>query len=213
MCPTDVSLWPVLWAHHSAIYNTSKWPRCHSSNPVGFISRLLWTQFIQYHLCSCLDNTSSSPSLCLTTACCSWMFYAKTRRPCSWGSCCACQEAASATGTVSIQYPEAPDVPTKKLQVATSQVRPVPVFVPTSSRPCGPASCSYEPEWHLVPQFPLGIGCPCRTVLASLCGASPSSCELALASSLLPPSATLLNKTFVLLFITVLRSLSFLILH
>ena len=42
--------------------------------------------------------------------------------------------------------PEAPDAPTKRPQVATSQVRPVPVFVVTSPRPCSTASCSCEPE-------------------------------------------------------------------
>ena len=68
---------------------------CHSSNSVGYISRLLRTQFIQYCLCSCLDNNSSSPSLHFITACCSWMFHAQMRKLCSWGSCHACQEAAS----------------------------------------------------------------------------------------------------------------------
>ena len=53
------------------------------------------TQIIQYRLCSCLDNSSSSPSLHLTTACCSWMFHSQMRRLCSWGACLACQEAAS----------------------------------------------------------------------------------------------------------------------
>ena len=42
--------------------------------------------------------------------------------------------------------PEAPNVPTKRPQVATSQGRPVPIFVATSPRPCGAASCSCEPE-------------------------------------------------------------------
>ena len=55
---------------------------------------LLWTQFIQYRLCSCL-NISSSTSLHLTTACYSWMFHDQMRRLCSWSSCRACQVAAS----------------------------------------------------------------------------------------------------------------------
>ena len=42
--------------------------------------------------------------------------------------------------------PEAPDMPTKRQQVATSQVRPAPVFIATSPRPCGAASCSCEPK-------------------------------------------------------------------
>ena len=62
---------------------------------------------------------------------------------------------------------------------------------------------------HLVLHFQLGIGRPCGTVFAPLCGASLH----ALGSSLLPPGATLLYKTSVLLFITVLRSLSILISH
>ena len=87
------------WVHHSATHSTSKWPPCHSSNPVGNISWLFWTQFIQYRLCSCLDNSSSSPTLHLTTTCCSWMFHAQMtlflRWLCSWGACRTCQEAAS----------------------------------------------------------------------------------------------------------------------
>ena len=38
-------------------------------NSVAYISRLLWTQIIQYRLCSCLDNSSSS-NLHLATASC-----------------------------------------------------------------------------------------------------------------------------------------------
>ena len=35
---------------------------------------------------------------------------------------------------------------------------------------------------HPVAEFPLGIGRPCGSVLVPLCGASPCSCELALAT-------------------------------
>ena len=54
------------------------------------LSQLSWvhkqanlSQIIQYHLCSCLDNSSSYPSLHLSTACGAWMFHAHTRRLCS----------------------------------------------------------------------------------------------------------------------------------
>ena len=67
---------------------------CCSSNSVGYISRLLWTQIIQYRLCNCLYTSSSSQSLHLTTACCTWMFHAQTWRYCCQRSCRACQEAA-----------------------------------------------------------------------------------------------------------------------
>ena len=105
-----------------------------------------WTQIIQYCFCSCLDNISSSTSLHLTTVCCSWMFHAQTRRLCSWGSCRACQVAAS-------RYPQARLLCSWCSQHAyqeaggcTSQVRPVPAIVATSSLSCGAASCSCEPE-------------------------------------------------------------------
>ena len=64
-------------------------------NSVGYICRLLWTKLIQYRLCSCLHNSSYSPSLHFATACCSFMVHAQTIRLCSWGACRACQEAAS----------------------------------------------------------------------------------------------------------------------
>ena len=62
---------------------------------------------------------------------------------------------------------------------------------------------------NLVPQFPQGIGRTCGTVLVPLCGASPCSCELDLAIW----CHFIINETFLVLFITVLRSLSFLIPH
>ena len=46
----------------------------------------IWSHFIQYRLCFYLDNNSSSTSLDLTTACCSWMFHAQMRRAYSWVS-------------------------------------------------------------------------------------------------------------------------------
>ena len=61
---------------------------------------------------------------------------------------------------------------------------------------------------HLVPQLPVGtVHLVARLSLLFLAQVP------ALASSLLPPGATLLNKTCVLFFITVFRSLSFLIPH
>ena len=86
------------------------------------------SQIIQYRLCSCLDNSSSSPSLHLTNACCSWMpcpeektlfLRCLSRLPRG-------RKLLLRKSTCSVA--EAPDVPTKRLQVATSQVRPVPVF-------------------------------------------------------------------------------------
>ena len=58
----------------SAVCNSGKCAPSHSSNPVEYISRLFWTQFIQYCLCSCLDNSSSSikssPHHCLLDVLC-----------------------------------------------------------------------------------------------------------------------------------------------
>ena len=47
-----------------------------------------------------------------------------------------------------------------------------------------------------IPQFPLGIGRPCGTILVPLCGASPCSCKLTLAIW----CNFIINKTFVLFF-------------
>ena len=104
--------------------------------------------------------------------------------------------------------PEAPGVPTKRPQVATSQVHPVPAFIATSSRPCGAVSCSCEPElpsgtmspgWDWTPLwhgYHSSIWCKSLLLRARSCHLVP-----------------LYWINFVLLFITVLSSLNFLIPH
>ena len=147
------------------------------------MSRLLWTQFIKYRLCSCRDNSFSSPSLHLTTACCSWMFHAETRRLCSRGSCRACQEAAS-------HYFASPLVLFLRLLTclprgSRSQLRKSALFLFSSQLHLAPVVqllALASLNCYLVPHLPVGIGRPCGTVLALLCGASPCSCELALAT-------------------------------
>ena len=91
----------LLWTHHSTIYNASKWPWCLTSNPVGYISRLLLTELIQYRSCSCLNNIFSSTRFHLTTAYCSWMSMPR------WEDF----------------VPEVPAAPAKRPQVTASQVR------------------------------------------------------------------------------------------
>ena len=181
MCTPDVSQRPAQFFH---LLITQP-----STTPVGDFEVTLqpqlvykeasWTQIIQYRLCSCFDNISST-SLHLTTACCSWMFHAQRRRlilevP------HACLPKDHKLLLCKSTCP-APNVPAKRPQVATSQDHPVPVIITTSSCPCGAACCSCEPELPSGPQFPLGIGCPRGMVLVPLCGTSPCSCELALAS-------------------------------
>ena len=79
--------------------------------------------------------------------------------------------------------PEAPYLPTKRLQVVTSQVCPVPVFIPASCHPLVVQLLALASlNCDLVPHFPLRIGRSCGMVLAPLCGTSPCSCELGLAS-------------------------------
>ena len=163
-------------------------------------------QFIQYRLCSCLDNIFST-SLHLTTACCSWMSMprwedfapevpvapakrpqltaSQVRLPCSWGSWRACQEVTGSN---------------------------------FANPPCSCIHCSFTSTlwcsflllqaraaiWYHISQ----LGSDALVALFWLLSVAQVP---ALASSLLQPGATLINKTFVLLFITVLRSLSFLI--
>ena len=56
----------IPWTHHSDAHSSSKQLFCHSSNP----QEGNFSQIIQYRLDSCLDNSSSSPSLHLACACC-----------------------------------------------------------------------------------------------------------------------------------------------
>ena len=78
--------------------------------------------------------------------------------------------------------PDAPSMPTRGHR---SQLRKTTLFQPSLQLRHSPvlqllalAILNYHP----VSQFPLGIGRPCGSVLAPLCGASPCSCELALAT-------------------------------
>ena len=61
-------------------------------------------------------------------------------------ACCFCQEAASHNFASPLALFLRVLTPAKRRQVSTLQVSPVPVFVVTSPRPCGAASCSCEPE-------------------------------------------------------------------
>ena len=80
-----------------------RWWRTSDASPCDALLPMVTHQIIQYRLCSCLNNSYSSPSLHLTTACCSWMFHAQTRRHCS--------------------APEVPVAPAKKSQATSSRVR------------------------------------------------------------------------------------------
>ena len=189
--PPDVSQrLALLWTHHSAINNVSKWPLCHSSNSVGYISRLLWTNFIQYRLCSYLDNSSSSPSLNLTTACCSRMFHTQTRRLCSWGSCCACQEAASHYFASSLAL---------FLRLLTCLPRAVGQNF--SSPPCScfhwnftsPLLCSFLRAWTTIWNHISQFGSDALVAQFWLLSVAQIP---ALASSLLPPGATLIKLMY-----------------
>ena len=137
----------------------------------------------------------------------------------------------------------APNVPAKRPQVATSQVRlfkfssQLPLSPSTLSHLGGAVPCSCEPGFAILDHTSLlGNGRACGTVIAwslrsllswarschwchcwertplyhGYCWVAQVPAHL---SSLLPPGATLINKTIVLLFITVLRSLCFLIPH
>ena len=96
----------------------------------------------------------------------------------------ACQETVSCCFASPLALP--PTWLPRRPQVATSQVRPVPVFSITSIvfiyfiASCGAASCSYEPELPSGTTLPVGTGRPCGMVGIILCGASPRSIELAL---------------------------------
>ena len=147
-----------------------------------------FSQIIQYRLCSCLNNICSSTSLDLTTACCSWMFHTQMSRGCS------CVSSR---------------VPAKRLWAAASQVR-LPchrrayqegrsrllfrwsaLFLSSSQLLWSSSTSS-----HLVVQFlalvslvllslttlPVGTGCSCGMVGITLCGSSPCSIGLALAT-------------------------------
>ena len=145
----------------------------------------------QYCLCSCLDNISSSTSLDLTTACCSWMFHAQTRRLCSWCSS---------------------HVPAKRPQVPASQVH-----LSCSLRACQeavgcniagpPCSCLRHNfitslwcsllllrAWTVILYHSSNLG---LQVLLARSWFLSAAQVLALVSSLLPLGATLLNKTVV----------------
>ena len=140
------------------------------------------SQIIQYRLCSCLDNSSSSSSLHLALPAapgCSIprredfvpeMLVAPTKRP---------QVVTLQVRLLSCWgYWRATKIP----QVATSHVRPLPVYS-TASRRFFVVQLLASLNCRLVPHFPLGIGRPCcGSILAPLCSASPCSCELALAT-------------------------------
>ena len=172
----DVPTWclPVtssalLLTHHSAICNSGKCALCHSYNPVEYISRLFWTQFIQYHLCSCINNISSSTSVHLTTACCSWIFHAQMRIFCCSSHMPATRPQVSAS-QVRFPYSQRACQEAAGRNIASP---PVPVFVATSivsvyfiaSLWC---SSLLLRAWFCCPWPHLSVenGCPRGTVIA-----------------------------------------------
>ena len=148
------------------------------ASAVSFIhwSAQLWvykqanlSQIIQCCHCSCLHDISS-PSLHLATACgpgrtipseddfCSRRCFARRSRYCS-------------------QEPHQFDIasPTRCLRNFCCLCLLHRIFV-VQLLALASLNC------HLVPQLPVGTGRSCGTVAATLCGASPFSCELAFAT-------------------------------
>ena len=190
MCPSKlltISSW--LWHPRSQVATTLS------------LLQLQWvykqansSQIIQYCLCFCLDNTSSSTSLDLTIARCSWMFHAQMTRACSWVSS---------------------RVPAKRPWAAASQIR-LPchqrvyqeirrlllhncaLYLSSSQLPLSSATSSHlvvqflalvTLNCHLVPHFQSGLVALVAWVALYFVAQVPAQL-----SSLLPPGATLLNK-------------------
>ena len=192
------------------------WLRCHSSNPVGYKSRLLWTQSIQY---TSAPASITSPPLQVFTS------------PLPAAPGCSMPKQEDFVSEV----PVVP-IPSGRKSLRASQLA---LFLtPLAYLPRGcrsqlrkPALFQYSLQLHwnreAAPQLCGAASCSCEPELAIWCSISQSGLDTpvarfwllsvaqvpALACLLLPSGATLLNKTYVLLFITVLRSLSFLIPH
>ena len=161
--------------------------------PQSVYKQASWTQIIQYRLCSCLENISSSTSLHLTMP--------------------------AAPGC---SIPRWEDFVPEVLALCLTLLACLPKGRRSyfASPPC---SCHCHNFITLLwCSFLLLLAWTAIRYHSSHLGLDAFVAQFrflsvaqvpALASSLFPPGATLLNKTFVLLFITVLRTLSFLIPH
>ena len=174
------------WALDSDAHDTRKLQLRHSSNSIKYISRpiraklfcitsllpqqhLLLYKYRLHHCLLLLDIPRADVKilfLCFLTR--------------------ACQETVSYCFASLLALP--PTCLPRRPQVATSQVCPVPVFIATSIAfiyfiaSCGAASCSCKPELPSGTALPVRTGHPCGMVGIILCGASPCSIELALAT-------------------------------
>ena len=153
-------------------------PLCHSSNSIGYISRPISARSF------CIASASGSTSPLPAVPGCSI-----PRRQEACFLCFptrACQETVSCCSGRPLSLPRT-CLPRRR-QVATSQVHPVPAFVATSivfiyfNASGGAVSCSCEPELPSCTRLPVGTGRPCSMVGIILCGESPCSIELALAT-------------------------------
>ena len=139
--PVTSSALPL--THHSAINNSSKQLRCYSSNPNGYISRPIGPRV--FSIASAPASTTSPP-------------HKSSPHHCLLPLDVPCQMRRLVPEVPRVCLPRghkfllrksacpAPNVPAKRPQFATLQDHPVPVTVATSSRPCGAASCSCEPQ-------------------------------------------------------------------
>ena len=154
----------------SSLSNTGKCAPCHLFNPVEYISRLFWTQIIQYRLCSCLDNSSSPSFHCLLNldVPCpdeKTLFLRFLTR--------ACLETASfcfpsLLALLPMSLPRGRRSQHQKSALFLLSLQ-FPLSSSTSSHLCGAASCSCELELLSGTTLPVGTGHPCGTVIAWCC--------------------------------------------
>ena len=204
MCPHDVSQRPAQLFHWLITQPSATLASIHRvTYPTQLsicIIRLFWTQIILYRLCCCLDNISSS-SLHLTTAYCSWLFHHQMRRfvpeiP------HVCLPRGRKFLLRKSTCP-APNVPAKRPQVATSQIRSVPVIVTTSIVSVyfiASLWCSFLllRAWTAIWYHTSSRDW--TPLLHGYCLVAQAPAQL---SSLLPPGATLINILLLFLFIIV----------
>ena len=128
------------------------------------------SQIIQYHHYSCLDDISSSPSLYLATACCPGRTIPSEEDFCS-------RRCFARRSRYCPQEPHQFDVasPTRSHHNFCCLCLLHRIFVEQLFA-LASLNC------HLLPHLPVGTGRPCCTVVVTLCGTSPCSCELTLAT-------------------------------
>ena len=128
------------------------------------------SRIIQYRHCSCLDNISSSPSLHLATACCLGRTIPSEEDFCSRR--CFAQRSRYCP-----QEPRQFDVASiTRCHCNFRCLRLLHRIFVVQLLALASLNC------HLVLHLPVGAGRHCCTVVVTLCGGSPCSCELALAT-------------------------------